>query len=116
MYPLFAFLEFGFGEIFVIMVIAVLLFGERLPEVAKTLGKQFMEFKKGLNSIQEELQSTLRAEATSSEPHSYGSEPRTIAEDRDEATAPKFEPPKSEPESCLPVPTTTAEAESEEVR
>ena len=32
-------------------VIAVLLFGERLPEVARSLGKGFMEFKKGIRTF-----------------------------------------------------------------
>ena len=34
-------------ELIVVMVIALLLFGTRLPEVARNLGKGVVEFKKG---------------------------------------------------------------------
>ncbi|MGC4003506.1 MAG: twin-arginine translocase TatA/TatE family subunit [Pirellulales bacterium] len=42
-------------EMMVIGVIAVLLFGKRLPEVGRSLGKGMTEFKKGLNGIQTEI-------------------------------------------------------------
>jgi len=35
-------------ELMVVGVIAVLLFGNRLPEVGRSLGKGMIEFKKGL--------------------------------------------------------------------
>lgn len=43
---------FGVGtvEALVIGLVAVLLFGNRLPGVARSLGKGFNEFKKGLHS------------------------------------------------------------------
>jgi sec-independent protein translocase protein TatA len=40
-------------EIAVIGVIALLLFGRRLPEVGRSLGKGITEFKKGLNDVGE---------------------------------------------------------------
>ncbi len=83
---------FGLGpmEVIIIGIIAILLFGNRLPEVAKSVGKGFNEFKKGMHGIDEEVSSVSRA-ATSS----YTRPSRSI-EDREEATAPKFEPPPSE--------------------
>jgi len=39
---------FGFDG-FVVLVIGLLLFGRKLPEVGKNLGKTIVEFKKGLN-------------------------------------------------------------------
>jgi sec-independent protein translocase protein TatA len=87
---LLAFLPFGggigTGEMIIIGVIAVLLFGKRLPEVGKSLGKSLVEFKKGMQGIEEELRST--ASSTSRPKKSYYD-----LEDRDEPTAPKFEPP-----------------------
>ena len=42
---------FGLGitEILVICIIGLLLFGSRLPGVARSLGKSLMEFRKELN-------------------------------------------------------------------
>ncbi|MEY4176741.1 MAG: hypothetical protein RLY70_315, partial [Planctomycetota bacterium] len=35
-------------EMMIVGVIAILLFGKRLPEVAKSLGNSYREFKRGL--------------------------------------------------------------------
>ncbi len=53
---MFAFLQnIGMGELLVILVIALLLFGAgRLPEVARSLGKAIREFKKGLKDTDDE--------------------------------------------------------------
>lgn len=40
----------GFSELLVILGIALLLFGNRLPSVGKSLGEGIRNFKKGLNS------------------------------------------------------------------
>jgi sec-independent protein translocase protein TatA len=45
----------SFPEMIVIMAIGLLLFGKRLPEVGKNLGKGIVEFKKGLKGIEEEI-------------------------------------------------------------
>ena len=71
-------------------VIAVLLYGERLPEVARSVGKGFMEFKRGIRNIQDDLEGAINS-ATSTDTPSHHEAP----EDREEATAPKFEPPPS---------------------
>jgi len=85
----------GIGEVIVIGMIAVLLFGKRLPEVARSVGKSYREFRGGFQQIQSGLDVS-----SYSDPSSSGYSPSTTyddVDDHDEATAPKFEPPPSEP-------------------
>ena len=58
----------GPWEIAAIVVIAVLLFGRRLPEVGRSLGKALVEFKKGLRGVKEEVEEAVdEAEDAASE-------------------------------------------------
>lgn len=97
----FAWFSPGPMEMLIIGVIAVLLFGKRLPEVGRSLGKGIVEFKKGIHGIEDDLNSAISSSSTTKT--SYDD-----ADDHDEATAPKFEPPSSEPkpadEQADPVP------------
>lgn len=46
----------GFGELALIMVVALLIFGpSKLPEVGKSVGKAINEFKKTSRDIQKEI-------------------------------------------------------------
>ncbi len=50
------FQNFGFGEILIILVIVLLLFGaKRIPEIAGSLGKGINEFKRNLNDAQKQI-------------------------------------------------------------
>lgn len=46
----------GTWEVVVIGVVMLLLFGNRLPEVMRSMGRGVVEFKKGLKETQEELE------------------------------------------------------------
>jgi sec-independent protein translocase protein TatA len=87
MCPVFALLD-NPVMLMVLGAIAVMLFGERLPEVAKSFGKQFMEMKNGMRGIQREIENAVNSATTVDTTARY-----RVPEEREEATAPKFEPP-----------------------
>ncbi len=45
----------GGPEWIIIGVVGLLIFGKKLPEVARSLGKSVVEFKKGLKAVEEEI-------------------------------------------------------------
>jgi sec-independent protein translocase protein TatA len=89
---------FGIGpmEMVIVGIIALLLFGKRLPEVAKSLGKSFVEFKKGVQGIEDDVRETARAPVVSSSSQSTSlPQSRPAATDEPaEPAVPKFEAPK----------------------
>lgn len=40
-------------EIVIILIIAVLIFGKRLPEIGRSVGKSLVEFKKGISEAKD---------------------------------------------------------------
>lgn len=89
----------GFGEMVIVGIVAILLFGKNLPSVAKSLGGSYREFKKGLADITSSVD--IMGDINSPAPKGRSTARRTYDDydDREEATAPKFEPPPSEPRS-----------------
>ena len=45
----------GPWELIVILVVALVIFGKRLPEVGRSLGKGIVEFRRGLKGIEDEI-------------------------------------------------------------
>jgi sec-independent protein translocase protein TatA len=90
---LFGIFSIGPGEWVVLGILAVVLFGSRLPKVARDLGKGVTEFKKGLKGIQSEIDDAMDDRQTSH----Y----QDHIDDHEEPTAPRFEPPTSEPREVV---------------
>lgn len=57
-------------EMVVLLLIALLLFGRRLPEVGKSLGKGIVEFRRGLKGVTDDIEteSSRPAHSTASAP------------------------------------------------
>jgi len=96
-------------EMIIVMGIAVLLFGKRLPEVGRTLGKGIIEFRKGLSGMAEDFDITGTGHSSSSHSSSspWRSEERSAAEaGYTDASVPKFELPAAESTTTPPAPPT----------
>ena len=83
----------GMYELIVFAVIAVLLFGSRLPEVARNVGRTYSQFRKSLSEIQSsfKIDESTNSSSSTSEPN-YSDR----YDDYEEPVAPRFEPPKEE--------------------
>ena len=83
----------GITELLVLGVVAILLFGKRLPEVARNVGRGYGELRKGLTELQTSINTEIDAPVNSS---NRVEEPLTSPEDFDEPTAPRLEPPPAD--------------------
>ncbi|MDP6930849.1 MAG: twin-arginine translocase TatA/TatE family subunit, partial [Planctomycetota bacterium] len=45
----------GYQEMVIILIVGLLIFGRRLPEVGKSVGKTLIEFRKGLQSLKDQI-------------------------------------------------------------
>ena len=75
----------GTPEMIVIGIVGLLIFGRRLPEVGKSLGKGIVEFKKGLSGIEDEL--SVDAQKAASGPSSVVVDNQKPAIERQEVVA-----------------------------
>ena len=55
--------DIGFQELIIIFVVALLVFGpEKLPEIAKTLGKWVVEIRRGVNIAKSQMEEEMKEE------------------------------------------------------
>ena len=54
-----AFFNLGAPEIILIALLAVLIFGKRLPEIGRSLGQGMVEFKKGLAGVKDDVKDAV---------------------------------------------------------
>ena len=58
MSPLFAWLTPSLPEFVILAIVVLLLFGNRLPSVMRSLGQGVVEFKKGLAGIEDDVKNS----------------------------------------------------------
>lgn len=80
-------------ELMVIGVIAVVLFGGTLPEVARKIGGSYRELRRGLNDIQQQFR-MAEYEATRALSMDETSKKTADEDEPEEPSAPKFKPPE----------------------
>jgi sec-independent protein translocase protein TatA len=54
----------GGTEWVVIALFGLLIFGKRLPEVGKSLGRSIVEFKKGLKGVEEDVNQAIESDSS----------------------------------------------------
>jgi sec-independent protein translocase protein TatA len=92
MSSLFAFMGLGPMEVVVVVIIGVLLFGKRLPDMGRYLGKSITEFKKGMKGLEDDVDVMSPHSAPTAQPqHNPGPSEAIRPPQRVAATAPKFE-------------------------
>jgi sec-independent protein translocase protein TatA len=85
-------------EIVVVVVIGVLLFGKRLPDMGRYLGKSITEFKKGMKGLEDDVDVMSPHSSPVAQPqHHPGPAEAIRPPQRVAATAPKFEDAPSNP-------------------
>jgi len=72
-------------EMIMLAALGLLIFGKRLPDVARNVGKSIVEFKKGMNDVQEDIKNSANQAAAAQLPPA-GNQPTLTS------PAPKFDP------------------------
>jgi sec-independent protein translocase protein TatA len=94
----------SFPELAIVALVAVLLFGKNLPSVMKSFGKQYRQLRQSMSDLQSQMDPITKEFYDISNPttSSRSSKPARKVyddyDDRDEVSAPKFEPPPAEPQ------------------
>lgn len=50
----------GSWEWIIILLVALVIFGRRLPDVARSIGKSIVEFKKGIRDVSDDIDESVR--------------------------------------------------------
>lgn len=56
------FQNLGMPEMMIVAFVSLLIFGNRLPSVMRSLGKSVTEFKKGINEVEEDIDKAVTAD------------------------------------------------------
>jgi sec-independent protein translocase protein TatA len=88
------FSSFGYTEMLLFGVIALMLFGSKLPEVARNFGGTYRELRRKVDEFHREFRDWDRPEPTAKSKPTF--KPDEV--ERIEPTAPKFTPPPADDE------------------
>lgn len=96
---------FGFGapsggELLVVLIVALLLFGRDLPKVMQNIGKGVRQFQSGLRGMESEVNRATYSTSSYKSSATESTSTRPIPEeeeDEDDFDVPKFVPPTSAP-------------------
>lgn len=91
----------SFPELAIVALVAVLLFGKNLPSVMKSFGKSYRQMRQGMSDLQSQFDISKEFYDTTPVTSSKTAVARRTYDDyddRDEISAPKFEPPPAEPQ------------------
>jgi sec-independent protein translocase protein TatA len=102
MFPLASLLSPSFGELALIGVIALLLYGSDLPQVIRSWGKTYSEFRRHLNSMRSDLNDAIYAEPDSPRKLQYYPEFQHDASDADDAAPEGIESTVARPADAEP--------------
>ena len=78
-------------QLVIVMIVGVLIFGRRLPEIGRYLGKGIVEFKKGMKGLEDELDLTASTSLSHMPQPTAQQAPEVRAPQRVQPAAPKFE-------------------------
>jgi sec-independent protein translocase protein TatA len=86
----------GSAELILIAIVAVVLFGSKLPEVARSVGQSYTQFRKGLNDIQSSIKDELDREIDEVKkiPHELEKAYEEIEDDAEDDDGPSYDPPE----------------------
>lgn len=91
-------LGLSFQELLIVGIIAILLFGKNLPDVARKFGGMYRDFRKSLDDLRSQVDftDTFNSTPARTKPQRSYSE----YDDFDEINAPRFEPPPAPAKSA----------------
>jgi sec-independent protein translocase protein TatA len=69
MMPFAFFQNLGMQELVIVAFVALLIFGNRLPSVMRSLGKSVTEFKKGVSGIEDDIDQAVTADKKTTPPN-----------------------------------------------
>ncbi len=73
--------DLGATEIVIILIVAVVLFGSRLPQLGRSLGKGLVSFRRGINEMKDEIANAANEDASAKEKSASNAAVKKAAED-----------------------------------